>query len=168
MKKFAFILSAAVLLLGLTSCNKQKQEEPSEPEVPVYVGEWYLDSTVVNMSISAMGQDYSQNIDTAFHDRSECFSLEQNNTIRYNGDSIGTYQYDELEGTLSVHTDMISQMMGEEGISEMIPMNLTDFVFQANFTKTAAKLSYSQNASGTAMGVVPYSYDVQMKLYFEK
>lgn len=163
MKRSFILLASAILMLGFVACNNK----PEEPEAPAYCGDWYLNRAMINLDISAMGQNYVQDIDTAFTDRSQLFTLDPNSTVRVNGDSIGTYVYDELEGTLIVHTNKIKEMMGGDMVSQFIQVDLTTLQFNANFTDKAAKISYETAESG-AVSVITYSYDIKMQYYFER
>lgn len=157
------LLASAILMLGFASCNNK----PEEPEAPSYTGDWYVNRAMVNFNLSAMGQDFTQDIDTLITDRSQLFTLDPNSTLRVNGDSIGTYVYDELEGTLTVHTNMLKDMMGGDMMGQFIQADLTTLQFNANFTDKAAKVSYETAESG-AVSVITYSYDIKMQLYFER
>lgn len=169
MKTVFRIVLLFVSVVCLASCDNNLKHND-------YQGDWYLNRAITEIKVGMMGYNYNQANDTSFVENMTCFSLTDDNWLLVEGDTLGSYVYDELEGTLSVHSTALAQLMGgsdeEDGgmdISEYLDgIDLENLVLDVNYTKKAAKCTLHKSGAGTAMGMVPYSFDLSMQLYLQR
>jgi len=165
MSKLFRSLLVLVAVLAFVSCNN--------PKLEAYQGDWYLNHAISDLDITVLGYDYEQNQDTTFTDSLTCFTLTGDNYLLVDGDTAGTYTYDQLEGTLSIHSDKFKSALGGDAdgvdISQYIDgIDLENFVLSLNYTDKAAKCSMQKSGAGTIASYIPYSYELYVQLYFQR
>lgn len=185
MKKYYFAL-AAMLLCLLSACRQGGEEAP---ELKSYQGDWYMVRDIYDVNISVSNPFTKKNwdipyaIDTTLTDSLVCFTLAADQQLLIDGTPYGTYDYDELEGTLTVHSDSIGQWLlsavmqdnaklveelnGIYDITKLLP-DLSTMVMTANFTSTDAKVSYATSKQDYLANVFPYSYSISLQSYFKR
>lgn len=166
-KYFLLIFLLATVLIG---CDK-KQEEP---QPAAYTGDWYCYHALSDFHMEINGaliqMDTTIRLDTTFTNNKMRFCLTPQGKVVIEQDTIGTYRYDELEGLLFVHTNVLvdNLPMDTTMLKTLIDINsLRDLTFRYTYTATNCKAEYELSDSGV-LASIPYSYTTRIQLYLQR
>lgn len=209
MKKFVYSMMCLLLVMGMASCNPDEPIDPNTPDNPAdtthvtdpteepkidvdpdgLVGEWELYRYTARVEVTLFDtlKLLDEFVDTTFVDTTYKIRLTADSLLMVDGDTIGSWIYDDMESTLTIRSDRFNDFMGgNEGTQQsggtistpigdinlgdldLPSLDFSEITMDINsFSEHKAKTSFKKSDSGNLV-FFTYNYSVRVSLYLRR